>query len=305
MEFIGVDWGSTRFRAWALLDDGQIASGVESDLGLKSVADGNFSGALTETCGEMLTGAPGMPILLSGMVGSRTGWKEAPYCACPASIEDVTAAAIRFDIAGHPAAILPGATCVDGNGHADVMRGEEIQIFGAADMLGLKDATICIPGTHAKWASLVGGLLTGFQTHVTGELFALLRGHSLVGQLADGDDEDLDAFRRGIDHGMKKAAAHAVFAARADALQGKLAPKAVSAFLSGVLIGNELAARPQGGMGATILLATGVLAERYAVALEHVGEQFVVVDAKEAARAGQMLAAKTLWQHAAANGEGA
>ena len=123
------------------------------------------------------------------------------------------------------------------------MRGEELQLLGLAETAGLTDATVCIPGTHSKWARLDNGELTGFRTFVTGELFQLLRRHSLVGALAEGDAHDDAAFRRGLARGAGQALSHAVFAARANALGGTLAPAAVSSFLSGVLIGAEIAAR--------------------------------------------------------------
>ncbi|WP_164870789.1 2-dehydro-3-deoxygalactonokinase [Mesobaculum littorinae] len=293
MDFIAVDWGSTRFRAWSLDSDGQVRDSTESDTGLKAVTDGAFEAVLMAACGDWMASDPALPILMSGMVGSRAGWKEAPYCPCPADMADISAAAIGFDVAGHPAAILPGATCDDARGHADVMRGEEVQIFGAAELLGLTDAAICIPGTHAKWARLAGGRLTGFETHMTGEIFALLRSQSLVGALAEGDADDPQAFLDGVDHGMAVPVPHAAFAARADALQGRLPATSVSAFLSGVLIGGELAHRPDADE--TILLATGVLADRYAAALDHLGTAVRKVDAKEATRAGQVRAAAALW----------
>ncbi|MBR9763154.1 MAG: 2-dehydro-3-deoxygalactonokinase [Rhodobacteraceae bacterium] len=294
MQFIAVDWGSSRFRAWRIEADGQISDTRESDQGLKSVTDGAFEAVLTQACGTWLEASPESPVLMSGMIGARGGWIEAPYCPCPADMQAVGAAAVKLTVAGRPAAILPGATCTDALGHADVMRGEEVQIFGAAATLGLSDAVICIPGTHAKWAALEGGRLTGFQTHVTGELFALLRGQSLVGALAEGDADDPQAFLAGVDHGCATPAAHAVFAARADVLNGRLAPTSASAFLSGVLIGNELAARPQTG-GEVLLLATGILAERYGQALDHLGVATRLVEAKAATRAGQIMAARSLW----------
>ncbi|MDT0684395.1 2-dehydro-3-deoxygalactonokinase [Roseicyclus sp. F158] len=293
MDFIAVDWGSTRFRAWSMGADGDVLDSVESDTGLKAVEGGRFEAALMTACGDWLARDPGLPVLMSGMVGSRAGWKEAPYCLCPADLAAVTADALRFEVAGHPAAILPGATCDDALGHADVMRGEEVQIFGAAGLLGVEDAVICIPGTHSKWARLEGGRLAGFETHMTGEIFALLRNQSLVGALAEGDADDPAAFRDGLTHGMAAPLAHAAFAARADALRGTLPATSISAFLSGVLIGAELARRPEADE--VVLMATGILAERYGAALDHVGAQVRFVDAKDATRAGQVRAAATLW----------
>ena len=197
-DFIAIDWGSTAFRAWAMGLDGTILGAVTAEDGLKSVSNRDFDGVVSRHCGAWLSAHPEVPVILCGMVGSRTGWVEAPYVDCPVAPRLLAAQAAPLTIAGHRAAILPGACTRSPAGDVDVMRGEELQLLGLAETAGLTDATVCIPGTHSKWARLDNGELTGFRTFVTGELFQLLRRHSLVGALAEGDAHDDAAFRRGL-----------------------------------------------------------------------------------------------------------
>lgn len=283
--FIAVAWGGTGFRAWLLDPEGTVHDRRESPDGLGTVRDRAFAAVFTANCGDWLTATPKLPVLLSGMVGSRTGWVEAPYLPCPLGPDDLLGGAARIDLDGHDLAFLPGARAADAEGDLDVMRGEELQILGAAAAEGIADAEICIPGTHAKRATLRGGRLVGFRTYITGELFKLLRQNSLVGALAEGDAFDPGAFERGLRRGGRAPLSHAVFAARANALNGTLAPHEVSAYLSGVLIGGELADYPDGGPP-LLLLASGILAERYEAALKMLGRPFRRIDARDAALAG-------------------
>jgi 2-dehydro-3-deoxygalactonokinase len=293
--FIAIDWGSSSFRAWALSATGTVLAEARSDQGLKSVADRGFEAVVAANCGPWLRSGRRIPVVLSGMVGSRTGWVEADYVACPADPAGLSGGATRFEIAGHPAAILPGVLCHTPEGHADVMRGEEVQILGGGRLTEIGDALVCIPGTHSKWARLEGGALTWFRTFVTGELYALLRHRSLVGALAEGERFDRDAFGRGLGYGARTPLAHAVFSARADALTGGLAAEAVASYLSGLLLGAELAGRPEAGGAEVVLMASGVLAERYEAALGLVGLPYRVLDAEQATIAGLALAARELW----------
>ncbi|MGP6089237.1 2-dehydro-3-deoxygalactonokinase [Antarctobacter jejuensis] len=287
--FIAVDWGSSSFRAWALDRAGQVLDTRKGPDGLKTVSERDFAGVIRRHCSTWFDAAPEAPVLMQGMVGSRTGWVEAAYAPCPVTFDDLGGQATHFDADGRRMVILPGATA----GGEDVMRGEEIQIFGAAALTGKTTATICIPGTHSKWAQLEGDALTGFRTFVTGELFQLLLQQSLVGALAQGSDYNEAAFLRGLDRAAALPLSHAVFAARASTLTGGMAPEDLASFLSGVLIGAECAA--QEAASPVLLMASGVLADRYERALDHRGVRFDKVDADAATLAGLTRAAKSLW----------
>lgn len=294
-DFVAVDWGSTAFRAWIMTLEGHVLDSTASEDGLKSITDRDFASVVTRTCGKWLAIDSTLPMAFSGMIGSRTGWHEAPYVECPADPAQLVAQAVRFRIGDHPAAILPGACVRTDDGDMDVMRGEELQLLGIVDTIDLEDVLVCIPGTHCKWARLADGALIDFKTFITGELFQLLRKQSLVGAFAAGDAFDEAAFRRGVQRGTDRTLANAVFAARANALAGTLPPVEVSAYLSGVLIGSEIKAQALSPGQDVVLLATGVLAERYEIALRILGASARVVDAKTATQAGLCLAARELW----------
>ena len=291
--FIAVDWGSSSFRAWAVSTAGEVIAARSGPDGLKSVKDRDFEAVIRRHCGDWLEADPTLPVLMQGMVGARGGWQEAPYAACPVRFADLAANAGRFHIGAHPVVILPGA-CMKTDTGGDVMRGEEVQILGAAMLTGRDEAVICIPGTHSKWARLAAGTLSGFQTFVTGELFQLLLNSSLVGALAEGDEMQEAAFGRGLDRGAALPLSHAVFAGRASVLTGQMPGTEVAAFLSGVLIGAECAAQPADD-SPVLLLASGVLADRYARALDHFGRAHLPVDADAASLAGLTRVAQDLW----------
>lgn len=287
---IGVDWGSTNFRAWGFNEHGALVGETAAAVGLKAVGNSRgFEATFLECCGDWLEHSPQALIILCGMVGARGGWKEAPYVTCPVDPRLLVHEAIRFKINQHDAIILPGALS-EGNDAADVMRGEEVQILGAALRHGLEDARFCIPGTHCKWARLQEGKLVDFRTHLTGELFQVLSTHSLLGKLAEGSEFDQASFKRGLTRGREVPLSHAVFATRANVLAGRLRPEHVGAFLSGVLIGAEIAAEPVDDLP-LILLAAPEHAERYAMALDYFGRSYRVCDAGDATRAGLTMAA--------------
>lgn len=291
--FIAVDWGSSSFRAWAMDHSGAVIDRRDGPDGLKTIESREFSEVLQRHCAAWFAAAPEAPVLMQGMVGSRSGWVEAAYAPCPVQFSQLCTQVTEFEAENRRIVILPGATVADDSGGNDVMRGEEVQIFGAAALTGRNSASICIPGTHSKWAQLEDGALTGFRTFVTGELYQLLLGHSLVGALASGADFNPAAFARGLDRGAAQPLSHAVFAARASTLTGGLAAEDVASFLSGVLIGSEHAA--QKIAGPVLLMASGVLAERYEAALRHFGTAFDKVDADAATLAGLTQAARRLW----------
>ena len=284
-QFVAGAWGGKGLTAWLLGDGGEILDRTDSEIGLKSVPNRDFSGALRSACSSWLSRDPHMPFVLSGMVGARGGWQEVAYAECPLDLDQLVASAARVSADGSPVMLLPGAIYRRPDGHADVMRGEELQILGLATTLDIADAIVTIPGTHAKSAELQGGRLVRFRTYATGELFDLLIKNSLVGALAEGADFDRIAFGEGVARGCREALSHAIFAARASVLGDRMPPTSVASYLSGVLIGAELGDSPPVS-APRLLLASGLLAERYGLALESLGQTYRLVDAKTAALAG-------------------
>lgn len=252
---IGIDWGTTNLRAYWFDDQGVVTDRRSSARGAATLAAGDFAQALVETVGDWRDGAP-VPIVLAGMVGSRSGWRETPYLPCPTDPERLAAAVLRLDTPLGPAAIVPGVSVGGDSAIPSVMRGEETQLLGA----GIADGLVVLPGTHSKWVTMAGGRITGFTTAMTGELYALLRDQSLLGQLADRDAPfDDAAFELGVRRAFEaKDIVPLLFSARAGVLLGELAPQAVASYLSGILIGGEVGALGTGP--ATLIGALQVIA---------------------------------------------
>ncbi|KJV08707.1 hypothetical protein VZ95_16065, partial [Elstera litoralis] len=183
-----LDWGTSNLRAFRLNADGTCHAQRAAAKGILAVPPGGFEAALHAIIGDWLAEVPHAPVILSGMVGSRQGWVEVPYAEAPAGIEALLAKALPKTLAdGRTALFLPGVSCLR-NGVPDVMRGEETQIIGALALAGLADGPICAPGTHSKWVEIDAGRIVSFATFMTGELFALLRDHSLLGRGLVRDD---------------------------------------------------------------------------------------------------------------------
>jgi len=268
---IGIDWGTTSFRAYRLAADGRVLDRLERAGGILGIPAGGFPAALRAAIGPWL-GAGEAEILMCGMVGSRQGWVEAPYLPCPAGPAEIAAATIEVPFEGARVRLLPGLSTRDGAGVPDVMRGEETKLVGllAAGVEGL----VCLPGTHSKWARLQGGRIAGFATHMTGEVRAVLLEHGILGRLAKPGRSEA-AFARGVARsGDPGGLLHHVFGTRALGLMGDLAAEATADYLSGLLIGHEIRAAWPRGAGsdeAVHLAASAVLAEGYEAALGQLG----------------------------------
>lgn len=241
MRFILVDWGTTRVRAY-LVDGKAISDRAEADKGVSALAKGQHAGVFLRLCDAWLKREPDLPVALVGMVGSREGWKEAPYAPCPAAPADLAAAMIEVDLGnGRYGHIVPGVMCEPAPGTVDVMRGEETLALGA----GVEDGLICLVGTHPKWVEMRGGRIHRFATYLTGEMYALMRNHSMVGRPAT-EPEDPAGFDLGLDAADRNAGAnrvgllHLLFGARAATVTGRLPPAALGPYISGLLTGDEI-----------------------------------------------------------------
>ena len=234
--FIAVDWGTTNRRAYRLDAGGRCLASFEDNLGILSVEREEFPAAAAEIRERL----GDLPMLLAGMVGSTRGWAEAPYVPCPASL-GAQAGALRWVEEGM-IAIVPGVSVID-SGRPDVMRGEEVQLFGAvAAGLIPKDCFVGHPGTHNKWVVLSDGQILTFRTVMTGELFGMLRETGMLADILVGDVSLGEAFNNGVSRGLAGAALTAeLFSVRAGSLLGTLAREAAASFVSGLLIGADIA----------------------------------------------------------------
>jgi 2-dehydro-3-deoxygalactonokinase len=270
---IAIDWGTSNFRAYRLAADGSVLAERKAAAGISTVPAGGFPDVLARETGDWLAQDPSLPVIMAGMVGSRNGWIEAPYAPLPsdaASLKARLTRIVRPD--GGEALIVPGISgVIDGVG--DVIRGEETLAIGS----GLMDGIILSPGTHPKWIEMAGGRIVRFQSFMTGEFFAVLSEHSLLGRLMEQPAdaaEEWTGFERGLelaDHpaGLTRTA----FATRSDVLLGRMNAGAARSFLSGLLIGTEIsgASRSFGLPKSLLLLAEGMKADYYEAALRRHG----------------------------------
>ena len=266
---IALDWGTTSLRAWLLDARGEVLAMARAPLGVMQVQNGDFAGAFD----AVTAGWPDLPALAAGMVGSRQGWVEAPYLACPTGLDDLAGALVPAP--GRRLWIVPGVLRT--GGAPDVMRGEETQIVGA---LALRPelnarARLVLPGTHSKWAEVSGGRVQTFATYMTGELFAVLREHSILGrpaaQAGSGAGGE-DAFLRGVEAAREAdGVASRLFSARALVLTGGLPASDSLDYLSGLLIGDELRSALAGSEAVPLLIGEPALCARYALALRRFG----------------------------------
>ena len=284
---VALDWGTTSLRAYLVDAQGSVLDERRSKEGIRNVRDRDFAAVFRRAVQGW---DDGLPMITCGMIGSRNGWHEAPYCDAPAGVDALAAALAR--VPGTDLMLVPGVRHVDARGDADLMRGEETQLVGAMEEGGAP-ALFVHPGTHCKWAEVRDGCIERFSTWMTGELHAVLLGHSILGALqgrpdagaqdgapgshvAGGDGFDWSAF----DQGVARAQAcddftHALFTARARLLEGALPARQVPEYLSGLLVGEELrGARATGWLddhAQPVLIGEPRLVARYARAFERCG----------------------------------
>lgn len=245
------DWGSTVMRLHLCMRDGRKVRVLDSVTGPGVKFSSDFEETFFSSAGGWLAEHGAMPVILAGMIGSNLGWADCPYATCPSDASALSAQLHRFTARGVEIAIVPGLRCTNIFGLPDVMRGEEVQLFGLLDLIERpRDRMlVCLPGTHAKWAIVDDGAVQGFFTSMQGELFEILLSHSLVGRGLPGESAsvaiqpDSPAFRDGMERILADptlAVEHAVFAARSRVVTGDLPADEARAFLSGLLIAAEV-----------------------------------------------------------------
>ena len=266
---IAVDWGTSSLRAARIAPDGSVLDQRSSARGILTVPAGGFPEVLQETCGDWLD-EPDSLCLLSGMAGSRQGWREAPYCPCPAGFSEL-ARSLAWIEPGR-IALVPGLSC-EHDDVPDVLRGEEVQVFGAIALLRQRDGVFVLPGTHSKWVHVAEGGVQSFATFMSGEVYALLRQHSILARMMPADDGALDdeAFTRGVRHAQDSGSLlRSAFSARTLALFDRMAAPALPSYLSGLVIGEELRMRSDTS-AEVVLIGAPALTQRYALALQALG----------------------------------
>jgi 2-dehydro-3-deoxygalactonokinase len=266
---VAVDWGTTSLRGARLDDSGRVLEERSAALGILNVPNGDFAGTFAAQFGDWMTPSNAL-CLISGMAGSRQGWAEAPYVSCPAGPAELAEHLHwieRGPLHGR-IAIVPGLSDTQRE-VPDVMRGEEVQIFGAMRLAGLDEGLFVLPGTHSKWATVRDGRVMGFRTFMTGEAFGLFSQHSILARTLDGNAPlDEAAFLQGLARaGSGEGLLHTAFGVRALGLFDRLSPARSASYLSGLLIGEELEHQALSPGGEVSVIGASALVERYALAL--------------------------------------
>ena len=278
-EFIAVDWGTSSFRAYLIGAGGAIVDRIESARGVQSIGAEEHEPLLATLLSPWRRANETPPILMSGMIGSRQGWIEAPYIRCPAGLAETAAAIVTIQSKSLGAiGVVPGVLADEASLGPDVMRGEETQIFGALVAAGRAEGVFVLPGTHSKWARVEAGRIISFKTYMTGDVFAALRDHTILSRLMDARQDDAEGFARGVAAARTLTAPgdllHAIFMTRTLGLFERLRSEQLAEYLSGLLVGAEImAASPSGGAAPTII-GSPALTRRYRQAGEMLGVTF-------------------------------
>lgn len=287
---IAVDWGTSSLRVFRLDPEGRVIDSRHSDNGVLAVG-----GGFEQVLRQHLDGWDDALVVMSGMVGSRQGWQEVPYVACPAGIEQLAAGMTQLQSHGLQARdiwIAPGLSLRRADGSYDVMRGEETQICGLLDSLPAGAHFACLAGTHSKHVRIDACAITDFSTFMTGEMFELLRVHSILGKLMSPGPHHEVVFRRGVDLAARKQdlLAH-LFSVRTQGLLGDVNPAWLESYLSGILIGHELNAVAD-DVGSVQLVASASLLPLYRAALSRRGLRTVSHSEALSARGLHALASR-------------
>jgi 2-dehydro-3-deoxygalactonokinase len=290
VEWVAVDWGTSNLRAWGIDSSGNVAFSRSSPDGMGRLTREQYPSVLTGLLTEV---HEPVDVLICGMAGARQGWLEAPYLDAPANLRTLAQGAVTPEMPGEQfaPAILPGV-CQRDIGAEDVMRGEETQLLGLSALIPGFSGLAIMPGTHSKWAILEGTTLRRFSSAMTGELFEVLRTHSVLrhslGGELEGEDRD-----RGVDVGLSlgldrpERLSATLFKVRAGALLSNRSPAWCAGFLSGLLIGAEIGGqRDWIGTAEIPLIGSVGLCSLYQGALERLGAKARIIDATDATLAG-------------------
>lgn len=235
----GLFWGSARLKAFLIASDGSILDQHVNDAGVGSLDREDMVMATREIANRW---PEARTIYAAGMIGSPLGWLDMPYVVAPAGVSQIAGAARPVEIGDVFVTLLPGVACRRSTDDApDVMRGEEVEMLGAAaDLPG--DCLVAIPGVHAKWASIGDGCIADFFTSLSGEIFDRMTAQGLLASIATGAAENGPAFIRGVSAGRRgrPSLSATLFGVRAMVVRGDLPAAQATSYLRGLLIGGDL-----------------------------------------------------------------
>lgn len=295
---IALDWGTSSLRAYRLGAQGQRLELRALPWGIMQLPDAGseenagFEAAFEQACGDWLQAAPATPVIAAGMVGSRQGWREAPYLEVPLAVAQIGGSLTSLrNRHGQLIHIVPGL--MENSQLPNVMRGEETQVVGVLSLHAEQDKAseilIGLPGTHSKWVQIrqngTQKEVRHFDTFMTGEVYAALCGHTILGRGMSATDGGAGDAQRSFERGLQVAQTPAgqagvlstIFSTRTLGLTGVLDGSGQREYLSGLLIGHEIAAlhgmllAQQRLPAQVMLVGEAGLCERYAQALRNYG----------------------------------
>lgn len=276
---IVIDWGTTNFRAYLLDKEQKIIDKIVENQGLLSVLNRNFSEVLFNSIKNWsaIVNLSDTPVYMAGMVGSKQGWHETDYLSAPLNLTEITNHLYHFKLPWlADAFIVPGVCGINRFGFYDVMRGEETQLLGLTNFVIQNNIAVILPGTHSKHAILNGTKIIEFSTLMTGEVFSLLNQYSILTKNLPEEYGDQTAFLSGVENGYGLPLNAVLFSARTLLLNNTLSPNAIRSYLSGLLIGNELALL--GKQSCFYIVGGQDISQRYYNALRHLNKAAHVVD---------------------------
>lgn len=309
LDWIAVDWGSSNLRAWALDKQGNVLASNSSEKGMLALSPADYEAELYRVVDGWLPANRPITVMVCGMAGARQGWQEAAYLATPTRLDQLSQGAVMPPLSNPRLRVylLPGLS-QNASANFDVMRGEECQLAGLVAQTPGLNGLVCLPGTHAKWATLVDGAVSHFATFLTGELYQLLAQQSVLKHSIGKDSLNEQACKEAFVTAVQQANeapqtfSNRLFQLRAQDLldnslpSGQARSGVLAARLSGLAIGLELAgACEQVAPGEPItLIGNDTLCQRYALALEALGYHCHLMDGEAAVLAGLALAYRTL-----------
>lgn len=288
-EIVGVNWGSSNFRAYRIAADGTALDEYTVAAGVATLDRAGMAAQME----ALVARWPGdRPIYASGMIGSNIGWTEVPYADAPAGLTEIACAATSARIGPATVRIVPGIACRRAYDDApDILRGEEIELLGVAALAG-GEGLVALPGTHTKWARLEAGRIADFCTSMSGEIFDRLTAQGLLASIVEGEAAEGAAFLDGVAAGgaRRLGLGTLLFGARARVIRGELPRAGAASYIRGLLIGSEiadaLAAYSELADATVPLVGNGPLCRLYAAALAGIGIASRLVDSREACLRG-------------------
>ncbi len=263
---VGVDWGTSNLRVMRIGEGGTILDVRSDNRGAARLSAEQFRSVLHDVASDWLSDTN--QVLVCGMAGARGKWRETGYRSCPAGLRDL--APIAVDDTDAAIAIVPGVALARQTTQADVMRGEETQVLGLPERL--HSGLVVTPGTHSKWIRFEDDQIRNFRTFMTGELFAALRSETVLGEEMGHPGVDMAAFEDGVRRSLADRALTALlFSVRAQRLSDMLSPASTADYLSGLLIGAEIAAQDKVFDRTITLVGPPALNDRYVAALAMAG----------------------------------